>query len=32
LWLALGHQSLAFMLAGATMAWLADITPRQATA
>ena len=32
LWLALGHQSLAFMLAGATMAWLADITPRQASA
>jgi cytochrome c oxidase assembly protein subunit 15 len=28
--LALGHQALAFMLAGATMAWLADITPRRA--
>ncbi len=28
--LALGHQSLAFMLAGATCAWLADITPRRA--
>ena len=30
--LALGHQALAFMLAGATMAWLADITPRKAAA
>src|SRR3569623_1129107 len=30
--LALGHQALAFMLAGATMAWLADITPRKAVA
>jgi cytochrome c oxidase assembly protein subunit 15 len=30
--LALGHQALAFMLAGATMAWLADITPRRAVA
>lgn len=28
--LALGHQALAFMLAGATCAWLADITPRRA--
>jgi cytochrome c oxidase assembly protein subunit 15 len=28
--LALGHQALAFMLAGAVMAWLADITPRRA--
>ena len=28
--LALGHQALAFMLAGATIAWLADITPRRA--
>lgn len=28
--LALGHQALAFMLAGAIMAWLADITPRKA--
>ena len=28
--LALGHQALAFMLAGATVAWLADITPRRA--
>ena len=27
--LALGHQALAFMLAGAVMAWLADITPRR---
>ncbi|HEX4296518.1 MAG TPA: COX15/CtaA family protein, partial [Devosia sp.] len=27
---ALGHQALAFMLAGATIAWLADITPRKA--
>ena len=27
---ALGHQALAFMLAGATMAWLADISPRKA--
>lgn len=27
--LALGHQALAFMLAGATIAWLADITPRR---
>jgi cytochrome c oxidase assembly protein subunit 15 len=26
---ALGHQVLAFMLAGATMGWLADITPRR---
>lgn len=30
--LALGHQALAFMLAGATMAWLADITPRKLAA
>jgi cytochrome c oxidase assembly protein subunit 15 len=30
--LALGHQALAFMLAGATIAWLADITPRKAAA
>jgi cytochrome c oxidase assembly protein subunit 15 len=30
--LALGHQALAFMLAGATMAWIADITPRRAAA
>jgi cytochrome c oxidase assembly protein subunit 15 len=30
--LALGHQALAFMLAGATIAWLADITPRKETA
>jgi len=30
--LALGHQALAFMLAGATIAWLADITPRKVTA
>jgi cytochrome c oxidase assembly protein subunit 15 len=30
--LALGHQALAFMLAGATVAWLADITPRKAAA
>jgi cytochrome c oxidase assembly protein subunit 15 len=30
--LALGHQALAFMLAGATMAWLADITPSKAVA
>jgi len=29
--LALGHQALAFMLAGATVAWLADVTPRRAT-
>jgi cytochrome c oxidase assembly protein subunit 15 len=29
---ALGHQALAFMLAGATMAWLADISPRKAVA
>ncbi|MEO8758774.1 MAG: COX15/CtaA family protein [Devosia sp.] len=29
---ALGHQALAFMLAGATMAWFADITPRKAPA
>jgi cytochrome c oxidase assembly protein subunit 15 len=28
--LALGHQALAFMLAGAITAWLADITPRRA--
>ena len=28
--LALGHQALAFMLAGATIAWLADVTPRKA--
>jgi len=28
--LALGHQALAFMLAGATVAWLADVTPRKA--
>ncbi|MEO6013355.1 MAG: COX15/CtaA family protein [Devosia sp.] len=28
--LALGHQALAFMLAGAIGAWLADITPRRA--
>jgi heme a synthase len=28
--LALGHQALAFMLVGATIAWLADITPRRA--
>jgi cytochrome c oxidase assembly protein subunit 15 len=28
--LAIGHQALAFMLAGATIAWLADITPRRA--
>jgi cytochrome c oxidase assembly protein subunit 15 len=27
--LALGHQALAFMLAGAVVAWLADITPRR---
>jgi cytochrome c oxidase assembly protein subunit 15 len=27
--LALGHQALAFMLAGATVAWLADIAPRR---
>ena len=27
---ALGHQALAFMLAGAVCAWLADITPRRA--
>jgi len=27
--LALGHQVMAFMLAGATMAWLADVTPRK---
>ncbi len=27
--LALGHQALAFMLAGAVMAWIADITPRK---
>ena len=27
--LALGHQALAFMLAGAIMAWIADITPRR---
>jgi len=30
--LAIGHQALAFMLAGAICAWLADITPRQAPA
>jgi len=30
--LALGHQVLAFMLAGATCAWLADVTPRRAIA
>jgi cytochrome c oxidase assembly protein subunit 15 len=30
--LALGHQALAFMLAGATVAWLADVTPRRVTA
>jgi cytochrome c oxidase assembly protein subunit 15 len=30
--LALGHQALAFMLAGAICAWLADITPRKAPA
>jgi len=28
--LAIGHQALAFMLAGAICAWLADITPRRA--
>jgi cytochrome c oxidase assembly protein subunit 15 len=27
--IALGHQVLAFMLAGATMAWLADVSPRK---
>jgi heme a synthase len=27
--LALGHQALAFMLAGLTVAWLADLTPRR---
>ncbi len=27
--LALGHQALAFMLAGAVTAWLADLTPRR---
>jgi cytochrome c oxidase assembly protein subunit 15 len=27
---ALGHQALAFMLAGATVAWLADVTPKRA--
>ncbi|MEQ1771767.1 MAG: COX15/CtaA family protein, partial [Devosia sp.] len=27
--LALGHQALAFMLAGATIAWLADVTPKR---
>jgi cytochrome c oxidase assembly protein subunit 15 len=27
--LAVGHQALAFMLAGATMAWIADVTPRR---
>ncbi|HVY52526.1 MAG TPA: COX15/CtaA family protein [Devosia sp.] len=26
---ALGHQALAFMLAGATIGWLADLTPRK---
>jgi cytochrome c oxidase assembly protein subunit 15 len=30
--LAIGHQALAFMLAGAICAWLADITPRKASA
>lgn len=30
--LALGHQALAFMLAGSVCAWLADITPRKASA
>jgi len=30
--LALGHQALAFMLAGSVCAWLADITPRKAVA
>ena len=30
--LALGHQALAFMLAGSVCAWLADITPRRAVA
>jgi heme a synthase len=30
--IALGHQALAFMLAGATCAWLADIAPRRAGA
>jgi cytochrome c oxidase assembly protein subunit 15 len=28
IWLALGHQALAFMLAGAIAAYLADLTPR----
>jgi cytochrome c oxidase assembly protein subunit 15 len=28
IWLALGHQALAFMLAGAITAYLADLTPR----
>ncbi|MEO6395083.1 MAG: COX15/CtaA family protein [Devosia sp.] len=28
--LALGHQALAFMLAAATIAWLADVTPKRA--
>ena len=27
--MALGHQALAFMLAGATMAYLADASPRK---
>jgi cytochrome c oxidase assembly protein subunit 15 len=30
--LALGHQALAFMLAGSVMAWIADVTPRRAIA
>jgi ATPase subunit of ABC transporter with duplicated ATPase domains len=30
--IALGHQALAFMLAGATMAWLADVPPRRVPA
>lgn len=30
--LAIGHQALAFMLAGAICAWLADVTPRKAPA
>lgn len=29
LWLALGHQALAFMLAGATTAYVADLAPRR---
>jgi cytochrome c oxidase assembly protein subunit 15 len=29
LWLALGHQALAFLLAGAATAYLADLSPRR---